>query len=287
MPIAKQIITIFTRLISAMTRNKKDNALAATRSKLQKEIGKIFINQGKIFIEQFDVFENRFTESIKLKEIDDGIRRSFDKFVSSGELNRLFDNTEALTNNQFVDPLNKAYTDSLSSGANAIASELGEDIISFNLSNQRAENWITRSGAKLITNVNETSRFQIKRIVRNGVNAGDSYDEIAAAITKRYKEFAIGKPQLHVQSRAHLVALTETGNAYEAGSREAALQANEVGLTMEKKWSTTGDNKVSEGCLVNEDESWILINTPHASGHQSPLRFPGCRCAELYRRKKE
>jgi predicted ABC-type ATPase len=56
---------------------------------------------------------------------------------------------------------------------------------------------------------------------------------------------------------------------------------------MEKKWSTTGDNRVSELCLVNEDESWIGINQPHASGHMMPLRFPGCRCAELYRRKKD
>ena len=268
-------IKILQRLISAMSRNQKDNALAATQSKLQKEIGKIFINQGKVFIEQFDVFEIRFTESTRLKEN-----------IGGDELNRLFDNTEALTNDQFINPLNEAYTASIAAGANAITAELGPDIISFNLSNQRAEDWITSNGAKLITNVNETSRHQIKTVVRNGLKAGNSYDEIAADITKRYKEFAIGKPQLAIRSRAHLVAITETGNAYEAGAREGAKQAAAAGLPMEKKWSTTGDNRVSELCLVNEDESWIPIDTVHASGHERPLRFPGCRCAELYRRKK-
>lgn len=266
---------ILKRLISAISRNQKDNALASTQSKLQKEIAKIFINQGKIFIEQFDVFEGRFIESIRLKEN-----------IGGEELNRLFNNTEALTNDQFVKPLNQAYTASIAAGAGAISAELGEDVISFNLSNPRAESWMTSNGSKLVTNVNDTTRFQIKRIVRNGLKEGDSYDTIANAITKRYKEFAIGKPQLAIRSRAHLVAITETGNAYEAGAREGALQANAAGLTMEKRWSDTGDNKVSELCIVNNDQGWIPIDTPHASGHMSPLRFPGCRCAELYRRKK-
>lgn len=268
-------IQILQRLISAMSRNQKDNALASTQSKLQKEIAKIFINQGKVFIEQFDVFQIRFTESSRLKET-----------IGGDELNRLFDNVEALTNDQFKKPLDDAYRASIAAGANAISLELGEDIISFNLSNQRAEDWIINNGAKLVTNVNETSRFRIKNIVKQGLRAGDSYDDIAASITRTYKEFAIGKPQLHIRSRAHLVAITETGNAYEAGAREGAKQAAAAGLPMEKKWSTTGDNRVSELCLVNEDQSWIPIDTPHASGHDRPLRFPGCRCAELYRRTK-
>ncbi len=270
-----KINRILQRLISAMSRSQKDNALASIRSKLQKEIAKIFINQGKIFIEQFDVFQIRFTESVLLKET-----------IGGDELNRLFDNTEALTNNQFINPLNAAYTGSIAAGANAITLELGEDIISFNLSNQRANDWMIDNGAKLVTNVNETIRFGIKNVLKKGIKAGDSYNNIAKAITERYKEFAIGKPQLHIRSRAHLVAITETGNAYEAGSREGAKQADAAGLPMEKKWSSTGDNRVSELCLVNEDERWIPIDTVHASGHDRPLRFPGCRCAELYRRKK-
>ena len=268
-------IQILQRLISAMSRNQKDNALASAQSKLQKETAKIFINQGKIFIEQFDVFQIRFTESARLKET-----------IGGDELNRLFDNVEALTHDQFIRPVQQAHRASIAAGANAITLELGEDIISFNLSNQRAEDWIIDNGARLITQVNETTRFQIKNVVKKGIKAGDSYDVMAKAITERYKEFAIGKPQLHIRSRAHLVAITETGNAYEAGAREGAKQADAAGLPMEKKWSTTGDNRVSELCLVNEDESWIPIDTVHASGHDRPLRFPGCRCAELYRRKK-
>lgn len=268
-------IQILQRLISAMSRTQKDSALASIQSKLQKEIAKIFINQGKVFIDQFDVFEIRFTESTRLIET-----------IGGDELNRLFDNTEALTNDQFKKPLDEAYRASIFAGANAITAELGEDIISFNLSNQRAEDWIIDNGAKLVTNVNNTTRFAIKNVVNKGIKAGDSYDVMAKAITKRYKEFAIGKPQLHIRSRAHLVAITETGNAYEAGAREGAKQAAAAGLPMEKKWSTTGDNRVSELCLVNEDQSWIPIDTVHASGHDRPLRFPGCRCAELYRRRK-
>ncbi|KKL28699.1 hypothetical protein LCGC14_2372550 [marine sediment metagenome] len=267
--IDQKLNRVFSRIISAMSRNKKDNQLAAIQSKLQKEIGKIFIAQGKIFIDQFEVFKIRFKETI-----------------GGDELTRLFDNTEAVTNGMFADPLNTAYEASLFKGANEISILLGEDIISFNLSNQRANDWIIENGAKLVTNVNETTRFQIKNVVKRGINEGLSYDKIAANITKRYKEFAIGKPQLHIRSRAHLVAITETGNAYEAGAREGAKQANDAGLTMEKKWSTTGDNRVSELCIVNENDSWIGLDQVFASGHDRPLRFPGCRCAALYRRRK-
>ena len=260
---------IFSRIISAMSRNKKDNALAAAQSKLQKEIAKIFINQGRLFIDQFDVFQIRFKETI-----------------TGDELNRLFNNVEAITNESFIDPLNTAYQSSLFQGANEISKLLGEDVISFNLSNQRANDWMIDNSAKLITNVNETTRFRIKTVVRNGVKEGLSYDKIAANITKRYKEFAIGKPQLHIRSRAHLVAITETGNAYEAGARESAKQANDAGLTIEKFWANTGDLRVSEGCLANTDDNWIPLDQVHNSGHDRPLRFPGCRCGELYRRRK-
>lgn len=260
---------IFSKMISAMSRNKKDNKLAAIRSKLRKEIAKIFIEQGKSFVEQFDVFKIRFKESI-----------------GGDELNRLFSNTEVATNGMFTDPLNTAYTASIFQGANEITTLLGEDIISFNLSNQRANDWMIDNGAKLITNVNETTRFQIKNVVKRGINEGLSYDKIAANITKRYKEFAIGKPQLHIRSRAHLVAITETGNAYEAGAREGAKQADAAGLIMEKFWANTGDMKVSEGCIANTDDNWIPLDQVHNSGHDRPLRFPGCRCGELYRRRK-
>ena len=44
MDLTKTLDRIFVRIISAMSRDKKDNILSPLERELQKEIGKIFIN---------------------------------------------------------------------------------------------------------------------------------------------------------------------------------------------------------------------------------------------------
>jgi hypothetical protein len=97
---------------------------------------------------------------------------------------------------------------------------------------------------------------------------------------------AVGKPQQHIDSRAHLIAVTELGNAFEDGSLGAARRMAAMGLEMEKKWLTVGDQRVSEGCRTNQAAGWIPIDRPFPSGHDRPLRFPGCRCTAQYQRKR-
>lgn len=110
---------------------------------------------------------------------------------------------------------------------------------------------------------------------------------MAREISSRFEEFAVGKPQQHIDSRAHLVAVTETAEAYEEGNRIAAKQIQQQGITMEKFWLTVKDNRVSDGCDENMDAGWIGIDEAFPSGHQRPPRFPGCRCDTLYRRKPQ
>jgi hypothetical protein len=95
----------------------------------------------------------------------------------------------------------------------------------------------------------------------------------------------MGMPQQHIDSRAHLVAVTETGNAYAEGQLEVAQELAAAGIEMEKAWITVGDDRVTEGCRENEAAGWIGLDDPFPSGHQRPLRFPGCRCDLLTRRK--
>ncbi|GAH30166.1 unnamed protein product, partial [marine sediment metagenome] len=47
----------------------------------------------------------------------------------------------------------------------------------------------------------------IAKVVTKGVGEGQSYDKVAREIKSRFNQFAVGKPQLHIQSRAHLVAV--------------------------------------------------------------------------------
>ena len=90
--------------------------------------------------------------------------------------------------------------------------------------------------------------------------------------------FSERKPQLHIRNRAELIAVTETGNAYEKAAMLQAEALQQAGLPMEKSWNTVGDDRVSDGCQENEDAGWIPIDEPFPSGDMQPLRFPGCRC---------
>jgi uncharacterized protein with gpF-like domain len=156
--------------------------------------------------------------------------------------------------------------------------------LSFTLKNPRAVAYLREYGAQRVTMINETTRQYIKTVITQGVEEGWSYDKTAKAITERYSEFAVGKPQQHIKSRSHLISITEAGEAYVEGNMEVAQDLEAAGLTMMKKWSTVGDSRVSDGCRENAAVGWIPLNQAFPSGHQRPLRFPGCRCDLLTKR---
>jgi len=135
---------------------------------------------------------------------------------------------------------------------------------SFTLENPRAVAYLAEHGADLVADINSTTRDYIRTVIRDGVDSGMSYNEMARAISDRYTEFAVGRPQLHIASRAHGIAVTEAGMAYEAGNRI--------------------DERVSAECAANEQQGWIPIKKAFASGHQEPLAHPYCRCTALYQR---
>ena len=81
-----------------------------------------------------------------------------------------------------------------------------------------------------------------------------------------------------------LVAVTEVGNAYEAGTAGTIRQLEQTGLAMEKSWLTVGDDRVDDECAGNEAAGWIPATAAFPSGHDRPLAHPACRCTLLFRR---
>lgn len=159
--------------------------------------------------------------------------------------------------------------------------------LSFDVNNPRAQEYIRQHGAELVTRINETTRKQMHDLILRGRIEGWSYDKLAKEIRKRWREFAVGRPQEHIDSRAHLVAVTEIGNAYEEGSYQAALQTQGLGIPMEKSWLTVGDERVCEICGGNEAEGWIPLLQEYPSGHLHPLGHPACRCTQMVRRARQ
>jgi len=203
-----------------------------------------------------------------------------------GEAEKVWAQTHLETSKYFIGPIEATVEKALKLGGMAMLGEMGMKV-AFDLKNPRAVNYLRDYGAKLVTKINETTRETLQGLVTQGAEEGWSYKRTASEIISRFEEFAVGKPQEHIDSRAHLIAITETGNAYEEGNRIVAKDLQDAGIEQEKFWSTVGDDKVSDGCRENEEAGWIGIDEEFPSGHQRPLRFPGCRCLANYRMKKE
>ena len=146
------------------------------------------------------------------------------------------------------------------------------------LPNLRAREYAKKHAAEAVTQINDTTRKEIARIVSDGVKSGSSYNDIAKAIKDKFEEFAVPMPQKHVSNRAVLVAVTELANAYCEGNAQVGNYLQDNGVKMMKAWQTLEDGRVSDGCKENERVGWIPINKEFPSGHMHPPRFPGCRC---------
>jgi len=273
---AKKLLEVLDRFLEAMHRSMKARALVPIEKQLEKDMQRAFRAQGKLFLQKFEKrFKSLFAESVRLSES-----------VPPEDINEILTGVFVLTSDLIREPIIKAAKKAMKSAALKTIADLKIDI-AFDLENPRAVEYLELHGAERVTMINETTREQIKAILVKGTEEGWSYDKIAREISDRFEEFAIGKPQQHIQSRAHLVAVTETANAYEEGNRIAALEIQKHGIPMEKSWLTVGDDRVSDGCQENQDAGWIDIDEPFPSGHQRPPRFPSCRCDCLYRRKPE
>lgn len=184
----------------------------------------------------------------------------------------------------FLGPIETAAAAAIDAAAQHRVAEFGIDY-AFDLKNPRAVQAIKDRGAAAVANIDATTRDEIARIITQGMEEGYNYQKVARQIVAKYEEFGLGKPQAHIRNRAELIAVTEAAEAYETGNRLVIDEMTAVGLEMEKQWSTVGDERVSAGCRENSQAGWIPVDQPFPSGHQHAPRFPGCRCAILYRRR--
>lgn len=262
-------LSILTELREAFTAKRKWKALEKTELKLEKAMQTAFRNQGRAFMAKLDRKA--------------GLQEAAGDVMPQG-WEAIFDGVAADTAASFADPIQAAIESSLIEGGTHAVSDFAVDS-SFDLANPRAvayleDRAIVSSGA-----INEATGEQLNTIITKGVEEGKSYDAIAREIRERYTGFSTPSPLKHIRSRAHLIAVTEAGDAYEAGNRAVIDGLVDAGLTMEKRWSTVGDSRVDPDCEGNEAEDWIPVEDTFSSGDAEPLAHPGCRCGALYRRK--
>lgn len=257
-------VELFLREADAIS---KTRILSRIEKRLEKAMKRAFALQHRAFMRHFESIRIYFVEAIR-----------------DNDWMPLFGGAALETLESFVNPIDTAAREALFFGGKRAFADLGISG-SFELTNPRAITYLDNYGAKMVANINETTRGYLKTVVTEGAEKGWSYDKTAKAITDRYQEFRIGKPQLHIDSRAHFIAVTETGNAYEEGNMIVAQDLKFAGLEMEKSWLTVGDDRVSVECILNQDDGWIPLGQVFSGGVDRPLQHPGCRCTMLTRRK--
>lgn len=256
------LVLLEKRLTRAASNRKRRKLEQATQPKLVKA----FTQQGALFLAEFEQFQTRFTESL----ITDVLKLWL--FIAAD------------TEDGFLVPLQTAMETGLEYGALMQIAALGIEM-DFDLTNEQAVAYLADNAAQKVKAINDTTRDILKTLITNGVRDGQSYTSIADSIKRRFAEFA-GKVKAprHIRSRAELIAVTEIGNAFAEGNQLVVRDLQAKGLRMQKHWLTRGDDRVSKGCRTNEQAGWIDLDTAYPSGDMRPLRFPGCRCDEQFRR---
>jgi hypothetical protein len=148
---------------------------------------------------------------------------------------------------------------------------------SFSLANPRAVAWFAQNGGSVdyIKGIQTTTSNAVKSIITKALDTGQEYGKTAKEISDTFDGMS--------RDRAQRIAVYETGNAYEEGNRQFADELVKDGVSMEKFWQTSENEKVCPICNGNEQEGWIPIDQPHKSGHQQCQAHLSCYCFELYR----
>lgn len=149
--------------------------------------------------------------------------------------------------------------------------------------------YLSKSAAERVTNVQDTTKDQIRAALAEGHAAGESVDELAARIDDLYLDAVI-------PYRSEVIARTEVLTASMSGSRAGALA---TGLPLDHEWVSTSDDRTRSS---HADPSVNGQRVDLASPFQvngSRLMFPGdaslgakageiiqCRCAEVYHVRK-
>ena len=266
---ASELIAVLDTFLEAAADAGKERRNRHIERQLERDLSAAFLTQGRRFVRAFGVTKYLFQESI-----------------SPSDWLSIFINVSAGTIRLFADPLERAAAAAMLNGAGAFIAEMGA-ALSFDLANPRAVAYLEQYGADLVKRIDETTRDNLQAIISQGASEGWSHSKISQAIIAKYSDFAVGRPQAHIRSRAHLIAVTEVGNAYEQGADIVARDLQGRGVQLEKKWAGPRDDRTSNDCLGNMDEGWIDFDTAFSSGKHRPLNHPGCRHTLLTRRKRK
>lgn len=249
-------------LLEAAVRVNTARTLQKHISKLRGKLARLFAQQGKLYISEFSKYQKELKEAITQDDMD-----------------ALFDDTNVSV--KMGNAIESAVEIGLTLGADNLLTQFESlafdaDVV-FNLKNPRAVEYLKNYGVDRVSQIDDTSREILRKLLVDGIENGMSYSRMVTLLRAQFGEWST--------KRAKLIAVTEMGNAYQRGNLIVGQDLAAAGLKMEKSWLTRGDDLVDPHCSANAAQGWIDVNKEHSSGAMTPLDHPRCRCVELYRRK--
>jgi hypothetical protein len=142
--------------------------------------------------------------------------------------------------------------------------------------------FVAREFGERIKSINTVTKEKISRVIRQGIEANQSVQQIARDIKSGAYLQSI------IPNRALVIARTEVIAASNYGSQ---VGAKLTGLTLEKEWLSTRDSRTRDDHVAADGERVLMDDTYTQTGEE--LRFPGdpagspgnviqCRCTETY-----
>lgn len=119
----------------------------------------------------------------------------------------------------------------------------------------------------------DTTRQRLDKVLNKSASEGWGYARTERAIRREFRDMA--------DSRADMIARTETANAYEGARRIVAQGVQAEGETVEQRWLVT--YQCCDICAMNERAGWLPLDAPYPSGGDRPPEHPNCRCSVQFR----
>ena len=220
----------------------------------------------KIFVGLNEQLMSMLLENLKSKSGRTEFRKSRKTKAANDLVRLLFSNYKDWVGLIFNATKDGMTTVMEQSGKDALA-EVGVDM-TFDLQNPRALDYLNQHAMENATSYTDTMKEDIALEVQQGVEEGQSVDQIAGTLG----EFFDGQSDY----RAERLARTETIDAYAQGNLEGYRQS---GVVTGKEWLFDGGDCTSGECPDNEDDGTIALDDNFSSGDDAPPAHPNCECA--------
>jgi len=259
-----KLLEALDTFLGEATRAERLRIIADAERKIKKVMVKVFLKQGRIFAEKHARYKNSYP---------------VEEAVGPGELDRMILAITSGTESELTNGITLILGETMDGASKGLMASMkaGDEFAkaAFSLKNPRAVKWLDSHAAELVKGVGDTTRSQMRTLLTKATDEGWSYNRTAKEIKEKFDGFAGKMPQQHIQSRAHLVATTESRFAYEQANLQTAKGLQAMGLEMEKSWLTRSGN-VCEICAGNESDGWIPVDDAFSSGDDAPPAHPAC-----------